>query len=359
MAEDGNVQVVEAPPGASAPRREEKPLLFISHRHADKRIADVIREFVNVRSGGAVDVFQSSSAEARGPVVGENLNLQLMRNLWQANMVILVYTAEDEDWAYCMWECGVALQPQTPRTRIIVFQVGSRSPAVFEGEVHVDVQNKKTIEDFTNDFLTDEDFFPRYKGPITRFTRNDSSVKAVTEEFNSALQEIVKGIVPPEVEELPYPFMRLELSPDQVKAINDDPTLAAAREVVLDARVADADREARRIFGRMNMPPLATFRSLVDGWKRRYPEEDANWLDGLVAQMADIAQGLFPTLRWELMRPTDKQDGTWYAPVVNRVRGNDELHTTQFDVYFDKFALDPKTGCVQVGLPESARPVSA
>jgi hypothetical protein len=358
MAEDGNLQVVEPPPGASEPRRDEKLLLFISHRHADKRIADVIREFVRMRSAGAVEVFQSSSAEARGPVVGENLNLQLMRNLWQANMVILVYTAEDEDWAYCMWECGVALQPQTPRTRIVVFQVGARSPAVFEGEARVDVHDFKTIESFTNDFLTGKDFFPRYQGPLTKFTRSGSSVKAAAEEFDAELRGVVGNVVRPEVEELPYPYMRLELSPDQVKKINDVPKPAAARDVVLDAVVADADREARRIFGRMNMPPRATFRSFFDGWKSRYPDEGENWLDGLVAQMTDIAQGYFPTLRWELMRPTDKNDGTWYAPVVNRVQRGDELHTTQFDVYFDKFALDSKTGYVQVGLPESARPVS-
>ena len=357
--DDGNVQVAEAPAGVAAPRRDDRPLLFISHRHADSRIADVIREFVVSRSGGRVEVFQSSSAEARGPMIGENLNQQLVRNLWQANMVILVYTAEDEDWAYCMWECGVALQPETPQTRIIVFQAGNRPPPVFASEVRVNIRDFTTIENFTNDFLTNKDFFPRYEGPITRFRRNDRNVKAAAQEFGDELQMVLPPPPPNGGEELlPYPFMRLELSSDQVDAIVKDPTLAAARDVVLDARVADADREARRIFGRMNMPPHATFGSLVDGWTRRYPEEETKWLDALATQMTDAAQGLFPTLRWELMRPVDESDGTWYAPVVNRVRGNDALHATQFDVYFDKFALDPESGCVRVGLPASARPAS-
>jgi hypothetical protein len=360
MADNGNAQVAGASATTSAPQQRQGPLLFISHRHADSRIADVIREFVVARSVGLVEVFQSSSAEARGPMIGTNLNQQLVRNLWEANMVILVYTSEDEDWAYCMWECGVALQPQTPRTRIVVFQIGSRPPSVYEGEVRVNIGDFTTIERFTNEFLTARDFFPRYEGPISRFRPMDRNVRAAAQELDEQLQDAVKGLVPSNVEELlPYPFMRLELSPDQVAAIGRDPKLDAAREIVLDARIADTDEQARRIFSRMNMPPRATFRSLVDGWRRRYPDEETKWLDALVAQMADAAQGLFPTLRWELMRPMDRRDGTWYAPVLNRVRGNDALHATQFDVYFDKFALDSKTGSVRVGLPESARPVSA
>jgi hypothetical protein len=355
MAENGTTQV--AAPATTAGPQGEGPLLFISHRHADSRIADVIREFVVSRSVGLVEVFQSSSAEARGPMIGTNLNQELVRNLWQANMVILVYTSEDEDWAYCMWECGVALQPETPRTRIVVFQIGSRPPSVYEGEVRVNIGDFTTIEKFTNEFLTSKDFFPRYEGPISRFKPLDRNVKAAAQELDEQLQDAVKGLVPSNVEELtPYPFLRLELSPDQVAAIGQDAKLDATREVVLDARIAETDRDARRIFGRMNMPPRATFRSLVDGWKRRYPDEETKWLDALTAQMADAAQGLFPTLKWELMRPMDERDGTWYAPVLNRVRGNDALHATQFDIYFDKFALDPESGCVRVGVPKSARP---
>jgi hypothetical protein len=358
-ADDGNVQVAEVPT-TSPSQRDEGPLLFISHRHADSRIADVIREFVVSQSGARVEVFQSSSAEARSPMTGKNLNQELVRSLWQANMVILVYTTEDEDWAYCMWECGVALQPETPRTRIIVFQAGDRPPSVFAGEVRVNLRDATTIEKFTNEFLTSEDFFPRYGRRITRFKPNDRNVKAAAKLFDKQLQQVLPDTAPPGVKELvPYPFMRLELSPDQVEAIRNDPTLDAAREVVQDARVAYADREARRLFGRLDMPTRATLRSLADAWKGRYSDQEANWLDGLAAQMADAARGLFPTLRWELMRAMDAADGTWYAPVVNRVLINDAIHSTQFDVYFNKFALDSETGCVRVGLPKSTRPASA
>ena len=37
----------------------ERPLLFISHKHTDKRIADILSNFISTYSGGRVAVFQS------------------------------------------------------------------------------------------------------------------------------------------------------------------------------------------------------------------------------------------------------------------------------------------------------------
>lgn len=54
-------------------RADDKPVLFTSHRHDDRAIADVLRRFIEARTGGRVRVFQSSSPGARGPKQGENL----------------------------------------------------------------------------------------------------------------------------------------------------------------------------------------------------------------------------------------------------------------------------------------------
>jgi hypothetical protein len=53
-------------------RSDDKPVLFISHRHDDRAIADVLRRFIEARTGGRVVVFQSSTSGARGPKQGEN-----------------------------------------------------------------------------------------------------------------------------------------------------------------------------------------------------------------------------------------------------------------------------------------------
>src|SRR3954453_8886931 len=106
-------------------RAVKQPLLFISHRHVDKPIADVLRQFVTERSGGRISVFQSSSAQAEGARVGREVQRELKENLWQAGVIVLIYTSPDEDWSYCMWECGVATHPGSPETKILLLQCGS------------------------------------------------------------------------------------------------------------------------------------------------------------------------------------------------------------------------------------------
>src|SRR5262245_54449735 len=99
---------------------EDRPLLFISHKHADAAIAQVVASFIEDRSNGTVSVYLSSSPDFAGPKFGKNLNAQLRETLWQTRALILVYTSQDADWSYCMWECGVATHPQSPDTSIIV-----------------------------------------------------------------------------------------------------------------------------------------------------------------------------------------------------------------------------------------------
>ena len=83
-------------------RADDKPVLFISHRHEDRAIADVLRKFIQSRTGGRVTVFQSSSPDAEGPKQGQNVNQELRRALWHASVLVLIYTTRDQDWSYCM-----------------------------------------------------------------------------------------------------------------------------------------------------------------------------------------------------------------------------------------------------------------
>src|SRR5688572_9013004 len=89
-----------------------KPHVFISHRHPDAKIADVLRIFIRDRSGGRVGIFQSS-APGEGPRIGHELNAELIGNLHQSCLVILLYTTADQDWSYCMWEVGAATSMHT------------------------------------------------------------------------------------------------------------------------------------------------------------------------------------------------------------------------------------------------------
>jgi hypothetical protein len=84
-----------------------KPLIFISHKHIDRAIANVVRSLITEQSAGNVRVFQSSDPEAMAPRVGRTLNTELRQALWEASAVILVYTSQ----------VGKAVQQQLPGLR--------------------------------------------------------------------------------------------------------------------------------------------------------------------------------------------------------------------------------------------------
>lgn len=340
---------------AASRQSQPKPLLFISHKHSDKPIADVIHEFVRDRSGDRVRVFQSSSASAQGPRVGRNLSQELADALWEASMVILVYTSAGHDWSYCMWECGVATDPKSPDTRPILFQCGDERPDLFAGELGVDARELSQVQRFVNDFLTRANFFPGYSRPITEFAPNGDFVKQAAQAFHRNLLEVI-----PRAEETilarswPYPFLRLELSKEDVERISAESferRVSTTTEAVLESQVVESDFELRRIFGRAGLPSQAKFRVLVDGWREKFRQSEPAWLEALSEQVSAAVLGRFPTLRWELMRGMDDYDGTLYAPVVNYVCTLGGLRQMQFDVYFDKFELKEGARDIQVGIP--------
>ena len=102
------------------PRSTATPLVFISHKHCDHKIALMLAAFIEERSAGAIKVHLSSSPDFQGPRFGKALNAQLRRALWSTDVLVLLYTSPDHDWSYCMWECGMAAHPQSPDTQIIV-----------------------------------------------------------------------------------------------------------------------------------------------------------------------------------------------------------------------------------------------
>ena len=102
---------------------EQEPLVFVSHKHSDREIAETIARFIRNSSAGKVRVHLSSSPHFEGPRLGQAINGELKNALAITEVVILVYTTDTEDWSYCMWECGVATNPKDERpTSVVVVQ---------------------------------------------------------------------------------------------------------------------------------------------------------------------------------------------------------------------------------------------
>jgi hypothetical protein len=325
-----------------APATPERPLLFISHRTADKAIADVVRDFVTTRSSGNVDVFQTSTWEAHGPRIGGDINRELRQALWNADALILIFTRQEGDWSYCMWECGVATEPSSDDTNVIVFQCGRDLPRVFAHQVAVDVRNDGKVRTFVNNFLTSPNFFPTQERALTGFQPNDANVDRAAREFFEALNRVVPG--EGDVEEWPaLPYLQLEVGADDSLRIRDEPQpdkrLQLAREALLEAPIAGGDSAAARLFGMPTVPASEPLRVLVQAWTETYPQQETEWLMSLAEQITRAVQWQFPAVRWSLMRSTDSGDNTWYGPFVAHVRRFPN-RAMQFDVYFQKFAGD-------------------
>jgi hypothetical protein len=312
------------------PINAENPLLFISHKHCDHKVADVISSFVRNISGGGIDVYQSSSPNFDGPRAGKELTKELEDALWRAGIVLLIYTSQDQDWSWCMWECGVALEPNSPDTKVVVLQCLRDEPQIFKHSVHVHSWEEDSLIGFAKRFL-DPEFFPNFGNPTTKLTER---------ELESAARNLYKTLR----DELPsrqrenwnaWPYMRIQIPRGALDCLNDierQQRLSKAREILLEeALIICTDSGLPQIF-KLNQVSFETpLKDLVHGWSEHYPNCPTYWLDVLVQQIVNGAFKQSPDVpEWHRFRHVKSNEES--IPGVGRIKG-DSNHL-QFDVYF-------------------------
>jgi hypothetical protein len=333
----------------SARPTPDRPLLFISHRHADRAIADVLRTFVTDRSGGRIAVFQSSSAEADNARVGRELRSELKEQLWAAGALILVYTSPNEDWSNCMWECGVATNRESPDTKVVVLQCGPHPPPVYGDAVRVQAQDPVNIQKLTNDFLTSPDFFPYHHEAVAPgFAANGNEVQQAAQALYKALEEVVPGEADEGDDWATVPFLRLQLTFAEVDGIRKMDAVKGARAVLEQARVNQIDGEAKRLFGVGRVETFELFRWLVDAWQQGRPNSSTGWMDELAEQIRVASHWHSPRFRWQLLESVNESDHAMYAPILSRVRSVPRERCHHFDLYFSKFDTDDN-GAIRIG----------
>lgn len=335
--------------------KSQRPLLFVSHRHSDAKLASVVKNWAETWSMGKVEVFQSS-ATGTASRIGANLNEQLMKHLKQAQSVALIYTAGDQNWSYCMWECGVALDPENPDTKIIVFQCGTDAPAPFQDKVRVNVRDKTSVHNFVSDFLTRSDFFPRFGEPVAPdLTPKSDQVARATDDLYTRLQEVLPPLEEKPIEEWPaVAYVRLELPSEYVEAIENakprERLTEALKVIPQNCIVREADYVAARIFGMAGLSEGLPFQALLDAWEEGPGGSDEAWFKEVIKQLSSAACWRFPDVRWTLMKGADKK---WYAPLIHWVRRVPSEAVMQFDLHFLPFVVDETGRGVEIDVPSN------
>lgn len=303
-----------------------KPI-FISHRHADRLIADVFNKHFQLWSVPRDAIFQSSEHRS-GPEIGGKLKQQLREALSQAQLVLLIYTDPDEDWQFCMWECGVAVDPSdtTEDTKIVVFQAGKEECRVFLDEVVF----KLELEDIRK-FVTQ---FHNTKGllePGQKFA--DKVADNILEERAQRLFDDLKTVTPLGVREERFRWDRfvLWISPETLKKLQDGQTGDREKIILEEAQVRDPFGSAMLHFGYTSASNL-TLGKLAERWRSGVDAKaPRGWIAALCEEMLRATNATPAEPPSEVM--LSRLVKTWWLyPIVNHARILPD-GSFEFDIY--------------------------
>jgi hypothetical protein len=309
---------------------EQKPIkIFISHRFDDKPIADVINR--NLARWGFDDIYQAG-APGSGPRVGDSLTDELRDALEDVDLVILVYTFTDEDWSWCMWECGLATHPrQANATRVVVFQCTRYdSPRQFAQQVNVDV-DLEGIRNFTKQLHRNEDFF---RGrPAFRPRLSDENLDGLSKDF---LDELAP-VIPSGQREERYRWDRftLKLEPPAGRLnfeTNDDEVV---RLIQSELFVTQPFGNALLHFGYANLEGGLKLSNLVERWTGETREREnvsKEWIKGLCLEIRRAIDAFPAEPSWQPLNSVSFTRTSYY-PVLNHMRVLPD-GSMEFDIYF-------------------------
>jgi hypothetical protein len=319
---------------------QDKPLLFISHKHADSQIASKLANFIRFSSQNRVKVYLSSDPAYIHPEYGRSLNNELRNALGEANAVILIFTSEDQDWSYCMWECGVATDPKTQPTNIYVFQCGDGIPKPFADIVHINAREPNDIRRFTNFLLRDEKFFPTWGQAIAPDIEKQDCDTLADKLFQDLREVIPEG---QSEKWSPWPYLSIALAQEQVTLIeraNAEDQLRLSLEILAEqGMIVDSNPLTPQLFGMAYFQPQSRFKDLLHMWKTKFPDKDPQWFTSCCEQFRDgISRGR-PVIRDAQLKEADGDRE--YTPVLSRIRRNPLRRMVELDIYF-YYLSDPR-----------------
>ena len=295
---------------------------FISHRHDDYQLADLVRKHLVDWGVEDEDIFQSSHCEA-GARIGESLNQQLREKLREARVVVLLYTFGDANWAYCMWESGVAINPNKLDTRIVVLQCTPDILGPFGSDVVVRV-NETEIQRLAHQVHCMDDFWPGL--PALRPAITDKALGDRAQRFHSELREAVPKRRAEQIRRWDSLTLRLgKVAAEcavQLGEADEQELCCFFRE---NCVIVDAFGDAMRHFGYQDFQEGLTLDHLAVRWTqgtRKMDQPSDDWLGLLCRQLWRAANNMASENIWKLMRSAREGTNWWLHLPVNLVTIN-------------------------------------
>ena len=325
---------------SSDPQLPADPLVFVSHKHSDREIAETIARFIRTSTAGKARVHLSSSPDYEGPRFGQALNEELKRALGAADAVILVFTTDTEDWSYCMWECGIATDPNDRRpTSVIVVQCTAVPPKPFGDQLRVDARDLDSVQAFVKALLTTTDFFARRDSPVTGFAAEGSEVMEFAVDLHAKLAVVLPSGGGAERSTPTSPFLRIRLNGQAVEELRTAYLAGETEQClpILESRTEIAESAGAENLLGMRLEPGTTLGDVLAGWRDDHRAgEQPRWFWALAEQIEAAIVGRLRPVKWAPYKTMMGRADVPYVAAARRIKTG-----TEFDVYMVPFAPRP------------------
>lgn len=312
------------------------PNIFISHRHIDKPVADVFREAFVQWTDSATNVYQSSNATTASSI-GANLDREVAKAISGSNLLLLIYTDSPGDLDWCMYECGLAQDPDNLDRTITMFHTTEEPPDPLDGLLAVR-PSRDSIKQFVYNFHQRADFFYGLNEPL-----QPDITEELLEDRAASLYDALRLVIPSAIRDVPvYDRVTFGLSDEQAEKIiaaEVEGGLPAALEIAAATVpthfiIRSFSGDPQEHFAYDAFTPDMTLEALATRWARDSAGEDDSWKGELCDS---VAVALLNRPERSVSMPFKSLAGSqWLLPLLARFRDIAYEGVREFDVLFCK-----------------------
>ncbi len=302
--------------------------VFLSHRQDDVAIADIIRKHL-YKWGFDQKVFQSTSP-GHGVSPGDEINPAIKDALRQAKLIILIYTQFDEDWSYCIWECGLATDLNTVKNKIVIFKFTNKEPKPYGANLMVNI-NRAELKNFVLHLLKVDHFLPGISAK--KPTISDEMINTYVDDLFRELEPI--KITGETEKRYRWDYFTIEICSSDISDImKKKESDASVEELTAVCRITDYFGEALKHFGYLNLEDEITLEKLINRWRDKTSGRsfiDDSWVNEIKAEIYRAIENSPANPEWKSFNSVHYSD-LWFYPVLHlaRIRSNGSM---EFIVY--------------------------